>query len=220
MKLKKILLASATVAAFSAVMSISALATEYKLTDIKYTPAEGNNPAYVTVTDAPEFADGSSYTMLILNTKNGEILTKIENPNDIKQIGEETVSYKGKKIPVALEEGATYEVRMGGNGDLYTGTFPVPKAVVDNPYYDNGTILVGDADTNGSISINDASTVASALATGTYASKDAEQAADADDNGAVSINDASTIASHLAGVDVGLGSKTLSQKNSYVGATN
>ena len=218
MKLKKILLASATVAAFSAVMSISALAAN-TITP-QYTAATDTKTAVVTVADAPEFTDGSSYTMLILNTNNGAVLTTIAN-TDIKQIGEEPVTYKNVEIPVGdLTEGATYEVRMGGDGNLWTGTFTVPKATPDNPYYTDGTILVGDADTNGSISINDASTVASALATGSYASKDAEQAADADDNGAVSINDASTIASHLAGVDVGLGSKTLSQKGSYVGATN
>ena len=139
MKLKKILLASATVAAFSAVMSISALAAN--TISPEYTPATATKTAVVTVADAPEFTDGSSYTMLILNTNNGAVLTTIAN-TDIKQIGEESVTYKNVEIPVGdLTAGATYEVRMGGNGELWTGTFEVPKATPDNPYQD-GTRLV------------------------------------------------------------------------------
>lgn len=218
MKLKKILLASATVAAFSAVMSISALAANYDLTgSITYTPADGATPAYVTVANAPEFTDGSSYTMLILNTNNGATLTTIAN-TDIKQIGEEPVTYKNVKIPVGdLTEDATYEVRMGGNGELWTGTFKVPKAVDDNPYADS-TRLLGDVTGEGEINITDVSNIANAVAKVATLGGEVLEAADANDDGSLNISDVSAVANHVAKVDLSTvnGKKTVAEKSNYL----
>lgn len=211
MKLKKILLASATVAAFSAVMSISALAAN-TITPL-YTPATATKTAVVTVADAPVFTDGSSYTMLILNTNNGAVLTTIAN-TDIKQIGEESVTYKNVEIPVGdLTAGATYEVRMGGNGELWTGTFEVPKATPDNPYQD-GTRLVGDADNSKSVDISDALVVAKHAAQAVTLTGDDLLAADANDDGSADVSDALDVAKYAAQTtSVVDGKKTLSQKS-------
>ena len=217
MKLKKILLASATVAAFSAVMSISALAANTITPE--YTPATATKTAVVTVADAPVFTDGSSYTMLILNTNNGAVLTTIAN-TDIKQIGEEPVTYKNVEIPVGdLTAGATYEVRMGGDGNLWTGTFTVPKATPDNPYYTDGTTLLGDANLNGEIAGNDAMIALDYTVGVKDVSKDVLQALDVNDNGEIAGNDAMLILDYTVGDRTVIGTKTIAEKTNFVPVT-
>lgn len=218
MKLKKILFASATVAAFSAVMSISALAAN-TITP-QYTAATDTKTAVVTVADAPVFTDGSSYTMLILNTNNGAVLTTIAN-TDIKQIGEESVTYKNVEIPVGdLTAGATYEVRMGGNGELWTGTFEVPKATPDNPYKDS-TRLLGDADDTSGINNFDAIQVADHLVENVVLKDEYLEAADANDDGVIDNFDPIAIADYIVENDTEtLGTKTVAQKTNYVYKNN
>ena len=217
MKLKKILLASATVAAFSAVMSISALAANTITPE--YTPATATKTAVVTVADAPVFTDGSSYTMLILNTNNGAVLTTIAN-TDIKQIGEEPVTYKNVEIPVGdLTAGATYEVRMGGDGNLWTGTFTVPKATPDNPWA-SSTRKLGDVAKDDKITLADTVPIINHYLESTLLTGEDLQSADVTDDGKITLGDTVPIINYQLDIDKSLDGKTVATKSTYVTETS
>lgn len=206
MKLKKILFVSAAVAAMTGVMATGALAADIT--------AEWNAETQsVVITGAEDKGDAN--TILVLATdEDGSVLTEVTE-SDIKQIDEQSDAYTTVKVG-DLPAG-TYEVRVGGDGTVDSALFNVGSG--DSPYYDDGTVLVGDADLDGGIGITDASTIAAALATNTYTSKDAQQAADADDDGGVGITDATAIANYIAGnvdEDLQLGTKTLADKTNYI----
>lgn len=206
MKLKKILFVSAAVAAMTGVMATGALAADIT--------AEWNAETQsVVITGAEDKGDAN--TILVLATdEDGSVLTEVTE-SDIKQINEQSDAYTTVKVG-DLPAG-TYEVRVGGDGTIDSALFNVGGG--DSPYYDDGTVLVGDADLDGGIGITDASTIAAALATNTYTSKDAQQAADADDDGGVGITDATAIANYIAGnvdEDLQLGTKTLADKTNYI----
>ncbi len=208
MKLKKILFVSAAVAAMTGVMATGALAADIT--------AEWNAETQsVVITGAEDKGDANTILVLATN-EDGSVLTEVTE-SDIKQINEQSDAYTTVKVG-DLPAG-TYEVRVGGDGTVDSALFNVGSG--DSPYYDDGTRKVGDANTDGGISITDVSAISTMISTNTYESKDAMEAADANDDGGVSVTDATAIANYLAGnvdEELQLGTKTLADKTNYVGA--
>lgn len=171
MKLKKLLIASAVVAAVAGAMSTAAFAEG----DFDVTYKNGT----VTLGAYTEIATDN--TMVIVDTgADGEKLTEI-NEENIHQINQQAGAYT--VIPVGELEDGTYEVRIGGDGNLYSATFTVGGS----------TRLVGDASGDGTINTSDASRAMNhAMLLETLVGDDLK-AADVTRDSAVNTTDASEI---------------------------
>lgn len=203
MKLKKILFVSAAVAAMTGVMATGAFAAELSAS---WDAASQS----VVITDG--IADRDVYTVLVLATADdGSVLTEVTE-SDIKQINEQSEKYT--EIKVGDLPAGTYEVRVGGDGTLDTGMFTVSGG--DNPYYDDGTTLLGDASTNGEIALNDAIMIIDYSVGSRDVTKDALQAMDATENGEVALNDAILVIDYTVGDRSTLGTKTIADKATFV----
>ena len=185
MKLKKLLIASAVVAAVAGAMSTAAFAEEYDL-GLQWN-AETKT---VTVTNNPTF-EGDKTMIVIPCDEDGGLKTEI-NEEDIKQIDQKADGYTDIKF-TDLAPGK-YEVRIGGDGNLYSATFTVGGGG-DNPNYDDGTRLLGDTNNSKDITPADA-TVALRYAAGELSvadGKDTLQAMDMNDSGDITASDGSSI---------------------------
>lgn len=174
MKLKKLLIASAVVAAVAGAMSTAAFAAEYDL-GLQWN-AETKT---VTVTKNPTF-EGDKTMVVIPCDEDGGLKTEI-NQEDIKQIDQKADGYTDIKF-TDLAPGK-YEVRIGGDGNLYSATFTVGGS----------TRLVGDASGDGTINTSDASRAMNhAMLLETLVGDDLK-AADVTRDSAVNTTDASEI---------------------------
>lgn len=210
-KLSKTLLAIAAVSAASMAMTASAMAMT----------ADYAN-GVVTLSGIED--TGASQTLLIVpegtETATEENIYQIDQKDAVDGVNG---SFNGKEIKLdvsKLTEGATYEVRIGGTtaGTIQSDTFTVPGG--EGPGDETITVMIGDANRNGGLLINDASAIATKLAsndtaqnaevgkTYTYVSglETAPESGtimigDANCNGGLLINDASAIATKLASND-------------------
>ena len=205
MKLKKILLASAIVASLAGIMATSSFAAEAKMTATWDADSKS-----VIIENCPTAA--ARKTLLVLTTnKDGSQLTNVAEEN-IKQIDEQADAYT--KVPVGDLADGTYEVRVGGDGTIAYAMFTVGTS--GSKYYDDGTVLLGDANGNGEIAVDDA-TIALRYTTGVKnISKNALQSIDTNDNGEVAVDDATIILRYTTGDKSVLGTKTISQKSNFV----
>ena len=138
MKLKKLLIASAVVAAVAGAMSTAAFAEG----DFDVTYEDGT----VTLGAYTEIATDN--TMVIVDTaEDGSRLSEI-NEENIHQINQQAGAYT--VIPVGELAPGKYEVRIGGDGNLYSATFTVGGG-------GESTRLLGDASGDGAINTSDAS---------------------------------------------------------------
>lgn len=209
MKLKKLLIASAVVAAVAGAMSTAAFAEEYDL-GLQWN-AETKT---VTVTNNPTF-EGDKTMIVIPCDEDGGLKTEI-NEEDIKQIDQKADGYTDIKF-TDLAPGK-YEVRIGGDGNLYSEIFEVKGEVdPDNPYADS-TRLLGDVTGEGEINPTDLSSLANSLAQITVLEGEDLEAADANDSGEVNPTDLSALANYLANIDNVTvdGVKTVGEKTNYV----
>lgn len=206
MKLKKLLIASAVVAAVAGAMSTAAFAADaFVATYENGTVAIG------------EYAEiKTDNTMVIVDTgADGEKLTEI-NEENIHQINQQAGAYTA--IPVGELAPGKYEVRIGGDGNLYSAIFEVKGEVdPDNPYADS-TRLLGDVTGEGEINPTDLSSLANSLAQITVLEGEDLEAADANDSGEVNPTDLSALANYLANIDNVTvdGVKTVGEKTNYV----
>ena len=134
---------------------------------------------------------------------------------DIKQIDQADAAFT--KITVGTLAEGTYEIRLGGDGDVRWGTLVVKEPEDDSPY-ENPNILIGDVNNAGGITITDVIEVAKHTAQAITLTGDALQAADANDNGEVTITDVIEIAKYTAqdASSVVNGTSKLSDKKNLV----
>ena len=207
MRLGKLLIVSAAVAALAGVMATGAFAAEISA---KY--ADG----VVTISNCPTF-EGDK-TLLVLNTgEEGEALTSVTE-NDIKQIDQQADGYTD--VVVGDLPAGTYEVRVGGDGNIATCLFEVVGEVdPENPWADS-TRLLGNVDGAGLIDNTDVIYVINHNVGNSILEGEDLQAADADDSGEVNNTDAVTIQNYLVGNDTTTidGVKTVADKDKYVPA--
>ena len=201
-KLSKTLLAVAAVSAVSMAMAASAMAMT-----AEYDPESGN----VTLSDVN--ATGVSQTLLVVKGENISVTT--DNANDVvEQIDQKDDSNVFATVPVGELTDGTYEVRIGGtNGTIQTATFKVGE----QPGGETFTIMIGDANGNGSLLINDAAAIATKIASNetaqnanvgkvykyvsgleTAPESGTIMVGDANGNGSLLINDAAAIATKIA----------------------
>ena len=205
MKLKKILLASAIVASLAGIMATSSFAAEAKMTATWDAASKS-----VIIENCPTAA--ARKTLLVLTTnKDGSQLTNVAEEN-IKQIDEQTDAYT--KVPVGDLADGTYEVRVGGDGTIAYAMFTVGTS--GSKYYDNGTVLLGDANCNGEIASNDALIALDYVVGEKNVTKDTLQAIDANENGEIASNDALIILDYVVGDRSVLGTKTIAEKQNFV----
>ena len=205
MKLKKILLASAIVASLAGIMATSSFAEEAKMTATWDAASKS-----VIIENCPTAA--ARKTLLVLTTnKDGSQLTNVAEEN-IKQIDEQTDAYT--KVPVGDLADGTYEVRVGGDGTIAYAMFTVGTS--GSKYYDNGTVLLGDANCNGEIASNDALIALDYVVGEKNVTKDTLQAIDANENGEIASNDALIILDYVVGDRSVLGTKTIAEKQNFV----
>ena len=203
MRLGKLLIVSAAVAALAGVMATGAFAAE-----ISAEYADG----VVTISNCPTF-EGDK-TLLVLNTgEEGEALTSVTE-NDIKQIDQQADGYTD--VVVGDLPAGTYEVRVGGDGNIATCLFEVEGETPENPYYTDGTVLIGDATCNGEINGEDALVVADYTIGTTDVSKDALQAMDTTENGQIAGEDALIIVDYTVGNATSIGTKTIGERTTFV----
>lgn len=200
MILKKLIMASAVVAAFAGVVATGALAADISAT---YNPDTG----YVTITGCPE--GDYDKTLLILDTaEDGSLLTTVTDA-DIEQIDQKAEGYTD--VIVGDLEAGTYEVRIGGDGTVSSCTFTVSG---DNPYYVDGTRILGDVNNSKDLSSADAIAVRQYKSSGEpETDKDKLQSMDMNDSGDISSADATAILSAIAS---GEENKTIADKKKFV----
>lgn len=205
MRLKRMLFVSAAVAAMTGIMATGALAAE----DMTATwNAETQSVEITGCTDK-----GDANTILVLATADdGSVLTEVTE-SDIKQINEQSDAYTTVKVG-ELPAG-TYEVRVGGDGTIQSTTFTVGS--VDNPYYDDGTVLLGDANGNGQIVADDALIGLDYTVGNTDVSKDTLQALDTNENTQIASDDVLLILDYTVGDTSVLGEKTIGEREHFVG---
>lgn len=192
-------MASAVVTALTCAVATSAFAMT-----ATYDSTTGN----ITIADCPTTA--AAKTLLVVDTNaDGSTLTDITEAN-IKQIDQQADAYTTVKVG-ELTAG-TYEVRVGGDGTIERCTFVVGGG--DNPYYNDGTRLVGDVNNNGAVAVNDSSQMMKNIASGDALDKDTIQCMDINDNGAVAVNDSSELVKYLATGNTDLG--TIAEKENFV----
>lgn len=207
MKLKKLLIASAVVAAVAGAMSTAAFAAEYDL-GLQWNAEKKT----VTVTNNPTF-EGDKTMVVIPCDEDGGLKTEI-NQEDIKQIDQKADGYTDIKF-TDLAPGK-YEVRIGGDGNLYSEIFEVKGEAGDSPYYDDGTRLVGDVEKDGTIALDDATMILTELVKSTVTDKDTLQAMDVIDDGSIALDDGTAVLQHLVSANDYLGTKTIAEKEYFV----
>jgi hypothetical protein len=204
MKLKKFLLASAIVAAMTGIVATGALAVDLDCTWDAETES-------VVIANCPDTA--AVKTLLVLDTAEDDALLTTVTKDDIKQIDEQAKAYTTVKVG-PLEDGV-YEVRVGGDGSISSGTFKVSSVNEDLPY-DDGTILLGDANRNGEIASNDALVGLNYTIGVTDLDRDVLQALDTNENGEIASNDVLLILNYTIGDSSVLGTKTISEREVFV----
>lgn len=200
---KKVSVSAALISAVAvaAAMSASAMTASY-------------DNGKVTLADLG--VEAEQKTLLILSEDaadiSGDAANTLANGGIIVQIDQDT---DFTTVPVGTLPNGTYYVRVGGD----EGGFQQTSFTVGNSLYSDPTRLVGDADGNLSVQLNDASCILIHFTKGNLTG-DAVQAADANDNGAVQADDQSAVLSYFGNGDTtyGLGTKTLSEKTNYVSA--
>ena len=156
-KLSKTLLAVAAVSVVSAAMAASAMAAD--TITAEYTDG--------VLSLSGVAASGKSQTLLIFKGEATDSVTN-ENANEIvvainQEDGDTTDQVLLETdVPVrALEEGATYQIRVGGeNGNVQTGQFTYTSGGVDPGPGETIEIVIGDANLDGASRMNDATYVA------------------------------------------------------------
>ena len=206
MKLKKLLIASAVVAAVAGAMSTAAFAEEYDL-GLQWN-AETKT---VTVTNNPTF-EGDKTMVVIPCNEDGGLKTEI-NEEDIKQIDQKADGYTDIKF-TDLAPGK-YEVRIGGDGHLYSETFTVGGGG-DHPYPDITRIL-GDVNNDGGADVQDATAILNHLSLVDILEGESYIAADANDDGSVDVQDATDIMNFVSLIDSSVDNiKTVADKTKPV----
>lgn len=141
-KLSKTLLSVAAVTAVSAAMAASAMAMT-----ATYDPTTGD----VTLSEVNK--TGDSQTLLVVG---GNSVGATVATDDIKQIDQDDTGNSFVTVPVGQLDDGTYEVRIGGDGQIQRATFTVGDVV--GPTTD--TFKIGDIDLNDQINTADAARVA------------------------------------------------------------
>ncbi|HIT85452.1 MAG TPA: dockerin type I repeat-containing protein [Candidatus Ornithomonoglobus intestinigallinarum] len=180
MKLKKLLIASAVVAAVAGAMSTAAFAEG----DFDVTYEDGT----VTLGAYTEIATDN--TMVIVDTaEDGSRLSEI-NEENIHQINQQAGAYT--VIPVGELEDGTYEVRIGGDGNLYSATFTVGGG-------GESTRLLGDVTGDGEINTLDSGEILSHYTGRGVLEGDDFKAADVNKSNSVDTLDSGEVLSYYVG---------------------
>lgn len=143
-KLSKTLLSVAAVTAVSAAMAASAMAATMTAT---YDAETG----MVTLSDVA--STGDSQTLLVVG---GNSVGATVATDDIKQIDQDDTGNVFTTVPVGQLDDGTYEVRIGGDGQIQRATFTVGDVVGPT----TETLIIGDVDSNKEINTADAARVA------------------------------------------------------------
>ncbi len=159
-KFSKALLSIAAVSAVSAAMAASAMAAD------TITAEYANGKLSLSGVTA----SGDMQTLLIFKGAATDSVTSA-NANEIvvaidQEDGDTTDSVLlDTDVPVReLEEGATYQIRVGGtDGNVQTGTFTYTNGGVDPDPGETITIMIGDVTLDGRLSGVDASAIAKSL---------------------------------------------------------
>ena len=218
MKLRKILAVTAVAATMTAAFAVSAMADEdlklYEGTDFSYDAKTG----VITLTTNKQHTTDDPYTMLVVVNDEKPLETTGEIPSDtsfvdtdIKQIDQADAKFE--KITVGTLDPGTYEIRLGGDGNVRWGTLEV-KGESENPYYNDGTRLIGDANNSKDITVGDATQILiCAVDISQCADKDTLQAMDANDSGDITVGDATqTLMLSVSSEEL----KTISSKSTFV----
>lgn len=142
-KLSKTLLSVAAVTAVSAAMAASAMAMT-----ATYDPATG----MVTLSEVA--STGDSQTLLVVG---GNSVGATVATDDIKQIDQDDTGKSFATVPVGQLVDGTYEVRIGGDGQIQRATFKVGDV---QPGGETKTIMVGDVNWTEDVDALDALAVA------------------------------------------------------------
>lgn len=180
-KFSKLFLSCAAVAAVTAAVATSAMAAgEVSAT---YTPAEtGATTASLKITTK---YTADQKTLLIVPSSVS--LDKV-TADDVVQI-DQNAEIVDVVLPADLKDG-TYTVYMGGDGQVYSDTFRVGA----------GKVLIGDADQDGFVDGDDATTILKYNVGSVELVGDGQAAADADQDGFVDGGDATAILKYNVGV--------------------
>lgn len=142
-KLSKTLLSVAAVTAVSAAMAASAMAM---------TATYDAETGMVTLSDVA--STGDSQTLLVVG---GDSVGATVATEDIKQIDQDDTGVSFATVPVGQLDDGTYEVRIGGNGEIQRATFNVGGV---QPGGETKTIMVGDVNWTEDVDALDALAVA------------------------------------------------------------
>lgn len=142
-KLSKTLLSVAAVTAVSAAMAASAMAM---------TATYDAETGVVTLSEVA--STGDSQTLLVVG---GDSVAATVNTDDIKQIDQDDTGASFTTVPVGQLADGTYEVRIGGDGQIQRATFTVGDV---EPGGDEKTIIIGDVNWTEDVDALDALSVA------------------------------------------------------------
>lgn len=215
MKLRKLLAVTAVAATMTAAFAVSAMAeTTNNLvsgTDFTYDAKTG----IITLTTDKQ-PSAAPYTMLVVASDEDD-LDKTIADTDIKQIDQADAAFTTINVGTLAE--GTYEIRLGGDGDVRWGTLEVKGAEDDNRF-DNPNILLGSIDKDDVIDTVDLSYLIGYVLDPTSLTGDSLQAADVDDDGVADTVDASYIISYVLNPDDSfLGAKVIGDKVNLVPET-
>lgn len=237
MKLRKLLAVTAVAATMTAAFAVNAMADttneffdfEYKDGVITLSTEEGSDVGQPS--KAP-------YTMLVVKVDSTGFTDKEIADSDIKQIdqadapfttinvGDLTVAVEDCETCSAVEGKETctcthtYEIRLGGDGDVRWGTLTIEPESTGSEYYDDGTILLGDTTGDGNILGDDGLVALNYTVGAKDVSKNTLQALDTTDDGNILGDDALLILNYTVGDRSQLGTKTISQKTNFVTVLN
>ncbi len=146
-KLSKTLLSVAAVTAVSAAMAASAMAM---------TATYDAETGMVTLSEVA--STGDSQTLLVVggNSVGATVATE-----DIKQIDQDDTGKSFATVPVGQLDDGTYEVRIGGDGQIQRATFKVGDV---QPGGETKTIIIGDINVDNGVSSADGVLLARSLA--------------------------------------------------------
>ncbi len=180
-KFTKLFLSCAAVAAITGAVASSAMAAN------ELTATYDAEAGTITIGDYTDVANDD--TLLVL--KPGADDTAVKD-SDIVQIDQQADAFK--TVVVGTLEDGTYTVKIGGDGNIYTGTFTVGSQSTTHD------VLMGDVDLNNRITSNDALQVLkySADSDSCISTDDQKIAADVDANSRITSNDALQVLKYSA----------------------
>ncbi len=184
-KFTKLFLSCAAVAALTGAVASSAMAAN------ELTATYDAEAGTITIGDYTAVANDD--TLLVL--KPGADDTAVKD-SDIVQIDQQADAFK--TVVVGTLTDGTYTVKIGGDGNIYTGTFTVGSQSTTHE------VLMGDVNENKTVNSTDAAQILKYEAglDNAVSTDDRKIAADVNANGTINSTDAAQIMKYEAGLEI------------------